>query len=143
MKRLLKVVAGCAVAAPLALALAAPAGASTASVKTAKVTGTAPAGLPAAQIITGNKYVPAFPGATLKVKYSPAGSTCSSATASFVIQNESPISQQVTDRVAGSGLVGPPIAAGGSLYICMYKGSAQTFSLLSNPYKARLHVVFK
>ncbi len=61
----------------------------------------------------------------------------------FVIQNESPISQQVTDRVAGSGLVGPPIAAGGSLYICMYKGSAQTFSLLSNPYKARLHVVFK
>jgi hypothetical protein len=143
MKRLLKVVAGCAMVAPFAMALTVPAGAATPAVATAAVKGKVATTLPAAQIITGNKYVPAFPKASLLVKYSPAGSTCSSATASFVIQNESPISQQVTDRVPGTGLVGPPIAAGGSLYICMYKGSAQTFSLLSNPYKARLHVTFK
>jgi hypothetical protein len=144
MKNLFKVIAGCAMAAPLGLALAAPAGAATPAIATAAVTGSSPVALPVATINASNLYTPAFPGATLKIKFSAPG-TCTAATASFVIQNQSSTSQQVTDRVVGNGLVGPPIAAGGALYLCLYKGAhdAQTFSLLSNPFVARLHVVFK
>lgn len=140
MRKSSKLIAGCIVAAPLALALALPAGASVADVgASAASVGTVPPGLPVAQIVHGNAFSPAYPPTVLAVLFASASVPCSRTNASFVIENVSGATQQVTYR---TGYLGSPMTNGSNLYVCLYHNAhdARTFSLASNPYAARLRV---